>query len=248
MPIFTGDNLFEMTLLGVLSDTLTTISFSDEPTGVTLNPSNRHLFFSDDTGTGSIYEMNPGPDGLYDTPDDIITSFVTDDFGSYDPEGVAFASGLGALFISDAVNEEVYRVTPGANGIFDGVPPAGDDQVTSFDTTGLGLRGPAGIAFNSDSLNLYVVGRPVDTLFEVTTGGGLKQAIDISAANAIAPAGLAYAPGSLDPNVMVIYITDRGVDNGTDPNENDGKVYEMTLPVTQAASKVYLPLLFKSGY
>jgi hypothetical protein len=47
--------------------------------------------------------MNPGPDGLYDTPDDIITSFVTSDFGSYDPEGVTFASGLGALFISDAV-------------------------------------------------------------------------------------------------------------------------------------------------
>jgi hypothetical protein len=247
MPIFTGDNLFEMTLLGVLSDTLTTISFSDEPNGVTLNPSNGHLFFSDDTAPPSIYELNPGPDGLYDTPDDIITSFVTSDFGSNDPEGVAFASGLGALFISDGVNEEVYQVTPGANGIFDGVPPAGDDQVTSFDTTGLGLRDPEGIAFNSDSRNLYVVGKPADTLFEVTTGGALEQTIDISAANAIALAGLAYAPSSLNPNVMVIYIADRGVDNGTDPNENDGKVYEMTLPGSQAAPVVYLPVLFKSG-
>jgi hypothetical protein len=155
---------------------------------------------------------------------------------------------LGALFISDAVNEEVYQVTPGANGIFDGVPPAGDDQVTSFDTTGLGLLEPAGIAFSSDSGNLYVVGKPADTLFEVTTGGALVQTIDISAANAIATAGLAYAPGSLNPNVMVIYIADRGVDNGTDPNENDGKVYEMTLPVTEAARVVYLPVLFKSGH
>jgi PKD repeat protein/uncharacterized protein YjiK len=235
MQIFTGDNLFEMTLHGVLSDTLTTISFSDEPTGVTFNPSNGHLFFSDDTGTRSIYEMNPGADRLYDTPDDIITSIVTNDFGSNDPEGVTFASGLGALFISDGVNEEVYRVTPGANGIFDGVPPAGDDQVTSFDTTGLGLLDPEGIAFNSDNGNLYVVGRPADTLFEVTTGGVLVQTIDVSAANAIKPAGLAYAPSSLDPNVMNIYIAARGVDNGTDPNENDGKVYEMALPVTQAA-------------
>jgi len=192
--------------------------------------------------------MNPGPDGLYDTPDDIITSFVTSDFGSNDPEGVAFASGLGALFISDGVNEEVYQVTPGANGIFDGVPPAGDDQVTSFDTTGLGLRDPEGIAFSSDSGNLYVVGKPANTLFEVTTGGALEQTIAISAANALATAGLAYAPGSLDPNVMNIYIAARGVDNGTDPNENDGKVYEMTLPGTQAAPVVYLPVLFKSGH
>jgi hypothetical protein len=119
--------------------------------------------------------------------------------------------------------------------------------VTSFDTTGLGLREPAGIAFNSDSGNLYVVGKPPNTLFEVTTGGVLEQTIDISAANAIALAGLAYAPSSLNPNVMVIYIADRGVDNGTDPNENDGKVYEMTLPGSQAAPVVYLPVLFKSG-
>ena len=159
-----------------------------------------------------------------------ITSFVTNDFGSYDPEGVTFASGLGALFISDGVNEEVYQVTPGVNGIFDGATPAGDDQVTSFDTTGLGLRDPEGIAFNSDNGNLYVVGRPADTLFEITTGGVLVQVIDISAANAIAPAGLAYAPGSLDPNVMNIYIAARGVDE-----KNDGKVYEMSLQATQAA-------------
>src|SRR3990172_8646307 len=61
MPIFTGDNLYESTLNGNLVNTLTTISFSDEPTGVTLNPSNGHLFFSDDTGNPRVvHEMNPG--------------------------------------------------------------------------------------------------------------------------------------------------------------------------------------------
>ena len=232
MPIFTGDNLFEATLTGNLMNTLTTVSFSDEPTGVTLNPSNGHLFFSDDTGKKSIYEMNPGPDGQYDTSDDIITSFKTSDFGSNDPEGVTFASGLGALFIADGLNEEVYQVTPGANGIFDGVPPAGDDQVTSFDTTSLGALDPEGIAFNSDNGNLYVVGKPADTLFEVTISGALVQTIDISAANARKPAGLAYAPSSLNPNIMNIYIAARGVDNDSNPNENDGHVYEMTLPAS----------------
>ena len=232
MPIFTGDNLFEITLTGNLIDTLTTISFSDEPTGITYNPSNGHLFFSDDQGQMGVYELNPGPDGLYDTSDDIVTSFVTKDFGSSDPEGITFASGLGVLFIADGANSEIYQVAPGSNGIFDGVPPAGDDKVTSFDTAGFGQTDPEGIAFNSDTGNLYIVGRPRNTLFEVTTAGTLVQRIDISAADITNPAGLAYAPSSQNPSEMNIYIAARGVDNNTDPNENDGKVYEFTLPPT----------------
>ncbi len=232
MSIFTGDNLFRATLTGALIDTLTTISFSDEPTGVTLNPSDGHLFFSDDTGTPRvIYEMNLEDDELDNTSDDdIITSFSTSDFGSMDPEGVTYDSWQGVLFIADDLNKEVYRVSPGANGIFDGIAPAGDDQVTSFNTERLGLLDPVGIAFNSDTGTLYIVGQPTDTLFEVTPAGDLLQTIDISAAGARSPAGLAYAPDSQDPAVMSIYIVDRGVDNDSDPDENDGKIYELTLP------------------
>ncbi len=39
-PLFTGDNLFETDLSGNLLDTLTTIGFSGEPTGVAYNPAN----------------------------------------------------------------------------------------------------------------------------------------------------------------------------------------------------------------
>ncbi len=94
------------------------------------------------------------------------------------------------------------------------------------------MIGPEGIAFNSDSGNLYIVGRPANTLFEVATGGNLVQATEISAANAKVPAGLAYAPGSQNPADMNIYIAAWGVDNSKDPNENDGKIYELTLPPT----------------
>jgi len=228
MPIFTGVNLFEMTLSGNLIDTFTTTSFSDEPTGVAYNPANEHIFISDDSDR-EIYEVDPGPDGFYDTSDDIITSFDTSAFNSMDPEGVAYDSWQGALFIADGLNNEVYRVTPGANGIFDGVPPAGDDQVTSFDTESLGINDPQGITFDTDNGHLYLVGIPVDSMAHVTTEGALVRMIDISAANARKPAGLAYAPGSINPSEMNIYITERGVDNGSDPNENDGKVYEMSL-------------------
>jgi hypothetical protein len=54
--------------------------------------------------------------------------------------------------------------------------------------------------------------------------------IDISVANAVKPAGLAYAPSSVDPSKMNLYIVDRGVDNGDNSKENDGKVYEVSFP------------------
>ena len=227
--LFTGDNLFKMTLSGSLDETLTTISFSNEPTGVSYNPVNHHLFFSDDVAD-DIFEMDPGPDGLYDTTDDIITSFDTKDFNSNDPEGITYASGLGDLFIVDGVNAEVYRVSPGTNGIFDGVPPEGDDQATNFDTASLGLLDPEGIVYNPNLDRLYLVGKEKETLFEITTEGVLVQTVDISAANAKRLAGLAFAPSSQEPGVMNVYIADRRIDNDPDPNENDGKVYEFSFP------------------
>jgi uncharacterized protein YjiK len=233
MAIFTGKNLFEMTHSGNLIDTLTTTSFSNEPTGVAYNPDNEHLFISDDNAR-EIFEVDPGPDGLYDTLDDIVTSFDTTAFNSTDPEGVAYDTWQGVLFIADGKNNEVYRVTPGANGIFDGSPPSGDDQVSSFDTAVLGITDPEGITFDTDNGYLYLVGKPNSLMAHVTSEGALVRMLDISAAGAKKPAGLAYGPSSVNPSEMNVYITERGVDNGSDPNENDGKVYEMSFPpITQ---------------
>jgi PKD repeat protein/uncharacterized protein YjiK len=230
MPIYAGANLFQMSLSGVLAETYTTISYSGEPTGITWNPSNNHLFISDDTGERSVYEVDPGADGLYETADDVVTSFVTELFGSNDPEGVTFDSSQGVLFVADGVNAEIYRVSPGSNGIFDGVPPAGDDAVTSFDTKSLGLNDPEGVAYDTDYGHLYIVGKPATQVFHVTTTGTLLRTIDISAANPDKPAGLGYAPSSENPGEMTLWIVDRGVDNNSDPKENDGRAYEFSLP------------------
>ncbi len=240
---FTGDNLFEASLPGTLLRTTTTIPFSDEPTGLDLNPQNGHLFVTDDTGVRSVYEVNPGPDRLYGTADDSVTSFPTAAFGSLDPEGIAYArDGSGDLFIVDGVNREVYRVSSGANGLFDGVPPAGDDVVSQFDTQGFGLEDPEGIAFNPYNGHLYAVGKPLNLIFEFTTAGALVQTIDISAASPYRPNGITFAPGSQDATMLNVYIADRGVDNDSDPNENDGRVYELSLGF-QAASIIYVPLI-----
>ena len=85
--------------------TLTTFGFSDEPAGVAYNPTNHHLFFADDTGTKKVYELDPGLDGLYDTADDIVTSFRTSGFGSTDPEGLAYDTNRGVLYLADGFNQ-----------------------------------------------------------------------------------------------------------------------------------------------
>jgi hypothetical protein len=63
----------------------------------------------------------------------------------------------------------------------------------------------------------------------VTRSGTLVRTIDISAAGATRPAGLTCGPGSVHPSTPSIYIAARGVDNGSDPNENDGTIFEMSL-------------------
>ena len=63
----------------------------------------------------------------------------------------------------------------------------------------------------------------------VTPTGQLLGTLDISAANAHKPAGLALAPSSDDPSQTSLYIVDRGADNDSNPNENDGKIYEFHL-------------------
>ena len=253
--LFTGENLFELTidLPATLLDTMTTTSYSNEPTGVAYKPDPdpnnpdpnrpdpRRLFVSDDDKK-EIFIINPGTDKDFFTADDSITSFDTEIFGSGDPEGVAFDTWQGELFIADGVNNEVYRVSPGANGIFDGVPPAGDDQVTSFDTAGLGIIDPEGITFDSDNGYLYVIGQPEDTLAHLTTDGTLVRMIDIFVANPVKPAGLAYGPGSQPPKKMNVYLTDRGVDNNSDPTENDGKVYELLIPTEPPPQFFFTPM------
>ena len=242
MPdLFTGDNLFEATLSGSLINTSRSTTFSNEPTGVAFDSSNAHVFFSDD-GSDRIFEVDRGADGRYGTTDDTVTSFDTRAFGSDDPEGVAFDSQQHRLFITDAENRKVFQVSPGANGNFDGVPPAGDDVVTQFDTGVLGIQAPQGIEFNPDNGHLYLAGLPRTVVAEVTTTGQLVQMIDIAAANAHRPAGLAIGPSSLDSFSRSLYIVDRGVDNDTNPDENDGKLYEFSLPRPEAT---FLPVVIR---
>ncbi|MCI0690404.1 IPT/TIG domain-containing protein [candidate division KSB1 bacterium] len=229
MSIFEGVNVFESTLQGSLVGTFTAMSFSKEPSGVAFNPSNRHLFFTDDD-KDKVFEIDPGTDGNYFTSDDVLTSFDTRSINSMDPEGIAYDSWQGHLFIADGANAEVYEIKPGLNGIFDGQPPVGDDQLAQFDTTPFDILNPEGIEFNPDNGHLYITGPGQKMVVETTTTGTLISVIDLTSTKAQKISGLAYAPSSVNPAVMNLYVSARGVDNNTDPEENDGRIYEASFP------------------
>jgi hypothetical protein len=230
MSIYAGANAWETTRSGTLTRSWTTIAFADEPTGAAYNPANRFLFLSDDDAR-DIFVVNPGGDGRYGTGDDSHTRFDTVIFGCDDPEGVAYDAAQNALYIADGVGAEVWRVTPGSNGRFDGVAPAGDDQVTHWDTGVHGLVDPEGIAWDSDFGHLYVGGKPNNLVFHFTTTGTLLRTVSISLMpNPGNAAGLEYAPSSASAGTNNLYIVDRKHDNDSEPDENDGTMYEFSLP------------------
>ena len=224
-PYFQGKNVFESTTSGTLVSTCFT-SFSNEPTGVAVNPNNNHIFFSDDTGSNDkVYEVNIGPDGTYCTGDDTVTvTNVAVLYGASDAEDVAY--GNNTLFIASGIDGEIFRVPLGADGVLGG----GDDgAMTHFDTTVLGFSGMEALGYNADSDTLFIASPTDKYLGETTTAGTLLQAYDLDYTGLTHREDVTYAPGSQNPTIKTIYMTDRGVDNNSDPNENDGQVWEINI-------------------
>jgi hypothetical protein len=231
---FLGANVWELTLAGakvrstnVSNVPPTVLPISDEPVGVAFNPSNGHCFISDDSAK-EVHELTPGADGLCATADDTSTSFDTLALGNTDPEGVAYdATFTGHLFVADGINNEVYEYTTAGT------------LVGHFDTFQYGVSDPESVEVNSVTGTLFVLsnaqsgtnGRPI--IIETTRGGSLLQTLvpdETSVPPMVKPAGLAYAPGSTAPTEKHFYVVDRGVDNNSDPNAVDGKMFELTAP------------------
>ena len=203
-----------------------TLAFSDEPTGVGYDPGSLHLFVSDDDDN-EIFEVDAGGDGIYGNSDDTVTSIDTAILGSQDSEDVAY--GDNTLYVVDGVDREVYVVGAGPNNIFDGLPAnGGDDTASQFDVGQYGANDPEGIEYHAETDSLHIVDHKSDIIYETTTAGALIGTVDISAANPKVAAGVAVAPASDGSGAEHYYVVDRGVDNDGNPDENDGKMYELT--------------------
>lgn len=239
MTIYQGINLYSAARTGGGTGTGTTRAYSAEPTGVGLRASDRTLFASDDD-RDRIYIVKPGADGKHGTADDTVTSFSTATFGSTDPEGVEYDEATGHLFIADGTGIEVYEVDP-VNGVFGDA----DDIATHFDVAQYGSRDCEGIGGDPQRGTLLVVDPSTKKIYELSKSGALVRTIDLATlplTNRLF-AGVTAAPSS-DPNdapsKLNYWVVDRQIDNNQDPNENDGKLYEIAVPSADSPPAVTL--------
>jgi hypothetical protein len=225
---FTGKNVFLSTRSGILTGTCSTMSFSDEPAGVAVNPGNNHIFFASDESK-LVTEVSPGGDGTYCTSDDQVTTRnVSTLYGITDPEDVAY--GNNTLFIAGGDAAEVYVVPLGGDGVLGG----GDDgPMSHFDTAGWGFSDVEGIGYNAEAGTILITSfyPNEDYLGEASATGTLLRAYDLSFMGALfnIRSDVAYAPSSQNPAVKSIYIASRGQDNDIDPDENDGRIWEIDI-------------------
>ena len=222
-----GSNVFQSTLSGNLVSTCSTLAFTREPTGLAINPGNNHIFFSDD-GDDLIYEVSLGADGAYCTGDDTVTATnLFNLYGVTDAEDVAY--GNNTIFVAGGSSAEVYRIPLGANGVLGG----GDDgAMTHFDTASLGFNILEGLGYNGVNGTLLLLSTKMNDKYlgETTTSGALLRAYDLAAYTGLTHReDVTFAPGSQNPAIKNFYITDRGIDNNNDRNENDGEVYEISI-------------------
>ncbi len=124
----------------------------------------------------------------------------------------------------------MYRVSPGANGRFDGVAPTGDDLVNSFDVGVYGITDGEALGYSPTRDTLFMSDPSSGKIIEVTKDGALVQTIDVSGLGMVNPADITLAPATDDPTRTDMYVVTRGIDNDAHPDENDGVMYEISAP------------------
>jgi hypothetical protein len=225
--LWAGVNLWTHSNTGVVSSTESTIAFSNEPAGLAFEPGCSLMWIADDN-SDKIWQIDLGPDGIFGTPDDFVEDL--DGLGSAgctDIEDVTYNTLDGHLYVGAGADQQICKIGPGLDGIFNGAPPTGDDTVTLFDVAVHGILDPEGIVYDPFWDTLVIADRRGQELYELTPNGDLLRKIDVNFPAGSKISGVAIAPGSTNPSLRNYYVTDRRVDNNDDPLENDGRIYEV---------------------
>ena len=220
-------NLFSLRLRGKVTASRRVVKATKEPEDVAWNRRSRSLFVADDD-QDKVFLFRPGADGKIGTRDDVAkTALATESFGSHDPEGLEYIPRTGALVIVDARGKRVYRVRRGVDHTFG----TADDVVSSFGVAKFGLMGCEDAAYDPATHHLFIVSSADKFIVETTRAGKLVQKIDLSTTGIRRASGIVFAPGSTPAtrSTRHLYVTDRGTDNNIKPNENDGRLFELTL-------------------
>ncbi|HEY7381998.1 MAG TPA: Ig-like domain-containing protein [Gaiella sp.] len=233
---YQGATLWKITTGATVVDTGTTwlsypsgSFFNREPTGVGFDAATNRLFISNDD-TDRVDIDNPGPDGRHGTSDDTVTVINAGSFGATDAEDVTYDPANGHLYILDGTGREVYDLDP-----VDGVFANGNDVATHFDVGLHGIVDCEGIVWDPQRGLWVIADQGTSRIYEIERSSNtLVRVIDVTQVpfgNKLL-GGLEMAPTSNpgdSPAAMSYWLVDRQVDNNEDPNENDGKLYELSV-------------------
>lgn len=225
--LYRGVNLFVVRRRGTVVARGTTLPYSSEPSGVGLAPGDRTLYVSDDY-VRRVFIFGAGADRRYGTADDIVSSFSTTAFGCRDPEDLAFDRRSRHLFVADGDAAKIFDIDP-VNGIFGD----GNDRVSHFSVRRFGVKNVEGLGLDAQRHTLLVVADRERAILEVTTSGALVRIISLAAIHPrwISDVTVAPASGPKDARGDKTYwVTDRERDNNIDPKEDDGRIYEVSVP------------------
>jgi sugar lactone lactonase YvrE len=233
-------NLFVVSKTGSLSGTRRLTKATFEPEGISWYPRGKSLFVIDDD-KDAIFRFGRGADRKVGTKDDKVRELVnTKRYGSKDAEGVTWHTHRGKLDMliwADASTEHIYEVKPGHDhrfGTSDDVKKR-EFAASNFALNGRNMKDPNGVFLDRRSGHLFIVDTHKHFVAESTMGGSLVRIVDMPfcrATSVTAPgchgfSDLVFAPGP--SGARRLYLTDRGVDNQQDPNENDGRLYQVKI-------------------
>ena len=231
-------NLFLASRLGALQNTRQLTKATVEPEGISWFPRGKSLLVVDDD-RNAIFRFARGRDGQLGTRDDKVRKLVnTLRYGSGDAEGVTWHSRRGKLDMliwTDAGTTKIYELKRGRDHRFGTRDDVMRRQFPTSTFTGPGNRhfaDPNGVYFDRKTSHLFTVDSKKHFVLETTLAGGFVQAINMLFCRddpvCRGFSDLVFAPGT-DGSPRRLYLTDRGVDNNVDPNENDGRLYQVEL-------------------
>jgi sugar lactone lactonase YvrE len=221
MPaLWKGKNLFVAKRGGGLTATGTFKKFTHEPEDLAWDNAHQVLYVTDDD-LDSVFRVGRGKDKRLGTRDDVVVTVLhTHRFGSFDPEGLAWLGSKRMLILSDSTNRRVYKIRPGKDLKFG----TRDDTVRSFGTHKYGFTTAEDVAVRGK--HLFIVSSRQRFILETTMKGGLIQKIDLTGLGIVSASGIIFAPGT-DGGRSRLYLTASGVDNNVNPNQNDGRLFEL---------------------
>ncbi|MDY0883454.1 hypothetical protein ACFPL7_10885 [Dongia soli] len=219
-PFFRQQNLFFLSETGAFDHAASLRAFCSEPTGVTYNPLNGHLFISDDSAR-KVFEVNPS------NPSVLISSFSTRTIELDDVEDIVFDPVTGHLLLSEGEQSTLHPRT-----------------IVEVTTTGtvinriqmpLAVGDPEGFTYDPVRNVFYVCGHRSDDILVLSRDGQtvldrltlLDDVRNVNSGVGVKPKGLVLAPSSDthdDPSIMSLWVADYATDQFM-----DGQLFEIKL-------------------